>query len=182
MHLCWRKNIRGGLGVQPQTLNTLKTLHVLFYSSDAEKTLSISALVFGAVASDGKGMPSLILQEGLKIDEVGYLKILQIVFYPWINKNYDPIEGDVHPGLCTCSLIKNILMRELPFLCPQIFGPLARHIWTPAIISCELMLRVSKTRPITVWPPRRPAKGEHYAANKITQNGGRFFYQSLLWI
>ena len=89
-------------------------------------------MVFGAVASDGKGMPSLILQEGLKIDAVEYLKILQIVFYPWINKNYDPIEGDVHPGLCTCSLIKNILMiilmRELPFMCPQIFGPLAHHI------------------------------------------------------
>jgi len=51
-----------------------------------------SAMVFAAVASDGKVMPPHFIQAGLKINTAEYLKILRDVLLPWIRKNFDPTQ------------------------------------------------------------------------------------------
>ena len=51
-----------------------------------------SVMVFAAVASDGKVMPSHFIKAGIKINTAEYLKIMKDVLMPWIRRNYDPFK------------------------------------------------------------------------------------------
>ena len=51
-----------------------------------------SAMMLGAVASDGKKMPPHWFPKGLRIDTTAYLEVMKDVVKPWIEANYP--EGD----------------------------------------------------------------------------------------
>lgn len=49
-----------------------------------------SVMVFGLVASDGKKMPPVFIQSGMRINAEMYLEILRNHVKPWIEANYPP--------------------------------------------------------------------------------------------
>lgn len=50
----------------------------------------VSVMVFALVVSDGKRMPPVFIQSGMKIDANMYLEVLQNKVKPWIEANYSP--------------------------------------------------------------------------------------------
>ncbi len=44
--------------------------------------------MLGIVASDSKAMPPSWFKKGIKIDQKEYLKVLETVVKPWIDKNF----------------------------------------------------------------------------------------------
>jgi transposase len=47
-------------------------------------------MVFGLIASDGQVMPAHIFPPKTRLNAVGYLKLLEKVVMPWINRTYPP--------------------------------------------------------------------------------------------
>ena len=81
-----------------------------------------SVMVFAAVASDGKVMPSHFIEAGLKINTAEYLKILKDVLMPWIRRNYDPFKvmlvQDSAPAH-GAKKVQDFLKENFPLMVPK---------------------------------------------------------------
>ena len=79
-------------------------------------------MIFAAVASDGKVMPSHFIAAGLKINTAEYLKILNDVLLPRIRKNYDATKvmhvQDSAPAY-GAKQVRTFLKENLPLFVPK---------------------------------------------------------------
>ena len=69
------------------------------------------------VASNGKVLPPLFIETGLKINTVECQRILEEVILPWIKKNYDPMKvmfGQDSAPTHGSKIVQTFLKREIP--------------------------------------------------------------------
>ena len=91
-----------------------------------------SVMVFGAVASDEQVIPLHFIVPGLKINTEDYLRIMRENLLCWILKKGSH-ESNVHPGLCTCSWVKNSA---------DIFQDTVRYHLLCSLMFCHLIYQI----------------------------------------
>jgi transposase len=98
-----------------------------------------SAMVFGAVASDGRLMPPHFIAAGLKINTAEYMKILEGVMMPWIKRYYEPSKvmfvQDSAPAHGS-KMVQQYLREQLPLF-------VSKDIWpssSPDLNPCDFWM------------------------------------------